>query len=113
MVAHFQERHPPEVIGRASVKDISLPRPPSIPYGATKSELLGVAIGIVIVVIAFAIIVAVLTLFFNSTTVVQINASMPLVVQLDSFLTGGWVVGFFYYWGSWEKALRASKNARR
>lgn len=102
----------PVVIASASVKDVSLPAPFQIP-GATKDEIREIGIGAAIIGIAFAVFTGVLWYYFKSTTVDQINFAMPLIVQLDSFLTGGWVIGFFYYWGSWEKALRASKKARR
>ena len=29
-----------------------------------------------------------------------------MVLQLDSFLAGGWIVGFFFFWGNLGKELR-------
>src|SRR2546427_3506987 len=95
-----------------SVPDPSVPRPVKVRSGATKGERRAVAIGVAVSLALFGL----YTVGVNSLktfTVEQINTAMPMVVQLDSFLTAGWVVGFFYFWGELEKALRESKRARR
>jgi hypothetical protein len=51
--------------------------------------------------------------YINNLTVAQVNIAMPLLIQLDSFLTAGWIVGFVYFWGELEKGLTGSKEARR
>jgi hypothetical protein len=95
----------------ASVPDPSVPKPAKIRSGATKRERRAVAIGVAVSLALFAV----FTLEVNSLktlSVEQVNIAMPMIVQLDSFLTGGWVIAFFYFWGELEKALRASKQAR-
>lgn len=84
-----------------------------IPSGVTRRERWAVAIGVSSLFLTFALFTVGVNDFIKSLTVEQVNIAMPLVVQLDSFLTGGWVIGFFYYWRGWEKALRESKRTRK
>ena len=91
----------------------SASRPPGIPSGATPREKRAVALGVSLVCLTFALYTVGVNDFIKSLTIEQVNIAMPLIVQLDSFLTGGWVIGFFYYWGGWEEALRESKRSRK
>jgi len=49
---------------------------------------------------------------FPTTSLVQgtsperIVQASQMVLQLDSFLAGGWIVGFFFFWGNLGKELR-------
>ena len=97
----------------ASVPDVSAPQPFKIPTGVTPREKRAIAIGIGVSFMLFAAYTAGIATYLKSLTVDQVNIGMPMIVQLDSFLTGGWVIGFFYFWGGLEKALRTSKFARR
>ena len=100
-----------ETIARASVRDPIFDTPEHV-EPATRGEISGIAIGVALIIIFFSVYTWSVNAYIKNLTIDQVNQSSPLVVQLDSFLTGGWVFGFFYYWGQWEKALRASKKAR-
>src|SRR5437899_2598287 len=98
-----------------SVPDSSVPRRPDFffPAGSlTRNEKRWLA-----AFVAFMIIIGILysvgvNTFITKLNPEQINTATPMIVQLDSFLTGGWVIGFFHYWSNWEKAWRESKHTR-
>jgi hypothetical protein len=98
-------------VGSASVRDPSLPKR----YSASR-PLRRQVIALVVAMLAGLYSLAAYSLW--SLTVVtslpsdRINVGSQMIVQLDSFLTAGWVVAFFYYWDGWEKAFRASRIAR-
>jgi hypothetical protein len=96
----------------ASVPDPSVRRPLKVRSGATKGEKRAVAIGVGVAVISFGLFTAAVNQYITTLAVAQVNIAMPLIIQLDSFLTGGWLVGFFYFWGDLEKAITGSKQAR-
>jgi hypothetical protein len=33
-----------------------------------------------------------------------------MLLQLDSFLVGGWIIGFFHFYGEWAKEMRAFRR---
>ena len=80
--------------------------------GATKGEKRVVAIGVGVAVISFGLFTAAVNQYITSLAIAQVNIAMPMIIQLDSFLTAGWIVGFFYFWGELEKAITGSKQAR-
>src|SRR2546425_11924229 len=79
---------------------------------ATRRETIAVVVGLLVAMVVLGVYTGVSSLLENSLTPTTINLGSQLIVQLDSFLTAGWVVAFFYYWSGWEKALRESKRAR-
>lgn len=97
----------------AGIPDPSVPKPMKIRSGATPGEIRAVAIGIVVALLLFTVYTIGVSIFIRTLTIEQVNIAAQMIVQLDSFLTAGWIVGFFYYWGNWEEALRASKRARK
>src|SRR5438094_883227 len=106
-----KEQGQPEVMTSSSVSDPILPASTK-PEPLTGKELRNWRVGIFFVLVAFGLYTWGVNTYIKTLSVDQVNLSSPLVVQLDSFLTGGWVIGFFHYWSEWEKALRASKRAR-
>jgi len=44
--------------------------------------------------------------FVSGSTSEQITQASQMVLQFDSFLAGGWIVGFFFFWGNFGKDLR-------
>ena len=42
----------------------------------------------------------------SGSTSEQITQASQMVLQFDSFLAGGWIVGFFFFWGNFGKDLR-------
>jgi hypothetical protein len=109
--AHLPTHGKPEVIARASVRDPIFPEVTK-PEPALSTEARNLTIGVISgLALLFVYVLGIIT-YITNLSVEQFHQSSQLVVQLDSFLTGGWVIGFFYYWGAWEKALRKSKRAR-
>src|SRR5205807_4293581 len=92
----------PEVIASASIHDPIFSDSPKI-EPVTRTQIRNWAMGVGLVFALFGLYTAGVNNYITSPTVDQVNLSSPMVVQLDSFLTGGWVIGFFYYWGEWEK----------
>ncbi len=79
---------------------------------ATRRETIAVVVGLLGAMVVLGVYAGLSSLLENSLTPTTINMGSQLIVQLDSFLTAGWVVAFFYYWSGWEEALRESKRAR-
>jgi hypothetical protein len=100
------------VMASASVPDASVRSRPKIPTSATKGEKRAVAIAVGMALISFGAYSWAVNRYITSLSVAQVNLAMPMIIQLDSFLTAGWIVGFFYFWSELEKALTGSKNAR-
>lgn len=40
----------------------------------------------------------------------RIVLACQLILQLDSFLVGGWIIGFFHFYGEWAKEMRAFRR---
>jgi hypothetical protein len=94
----------------ASVPDVSVHRPPVT--GLTRTEKLSFALVLVAGIVVLTPFSWAVSIYITTLTHDQFNVAGQMIVQLDSFLTAGWVAGFFYYWGNWEKAFRDSRRAR-
>jgi len=97
----------------ASVPDPSIGKPLRIGRGMNKGEKRDLAVGGVFAVTIILFYAIGVNTYINNLTHEQFNVASPLIIQLDSFLTAGWIVGFFYYWGNWEKAFRKFQSARK
>jgi len=40
----------------------------------------------------------------------RIVLACQMLLQLDSFLVGGWIIGFFHFYGEWAKEMRAFRR---
>ena len=61
--------------------------------------------GAIFTVVLFAVVYSAGSLEVSSTAD-KITQASQMILQFDSFLAGGWIVGFFFFWGNFGKEVR-------